>query len=144
MFSEFEVRRELLPVLSIALVLNLVPHYLNSTVLNQNLIFLDMSGTALAAILLGPWWAAFVGVVGSSINGLFFNSYFPFIVVNVFGGLCLGYLTRAAGTWRALLGKRPHRLQRLLTDFVGACVLLGIVCGLLSAVVKLTLYPRMG
>jgi energy-coupling factor transport system substrate-specific component len=55
-------------------------------------IFLDMIGTAVVAIVLGPWWGALVGaitnVVASFISG---PISLPFAVVNVVGALVWGY-----------------------------------------------------
>lgn len=58
--------------------------------------FLDMIGTAVAAIVLGPWWGALVGVItnlgGSLING---PIGIPFALCNVAGGLVWGYGIRS-------------------------------------------------
>jgi energy-coupling factor transport system substrate-specific component len=60
--------------------------------------FLDMIGTAVVAILLGPWWGALVGVMGN-IGGAFFTGPvgIPFAIVNVAGALVWGYGVRSLG-----------------------------------------------
>jgi energy-coupling factor transport system substrate-specific component len=60
--------------------------------------FLDMIGTAVVAILLGPWWGALVGVIGN-VGGAFFTGpvNVPFALVNVAGALVWGYGVRSLG-----------------------------------------------
>jgi len=60
--------------------------------------FLDMIGTAVAAIVLGPWWGALVGIVGN-IGGALFTGpvLIPFALVNVTGALIWGYGVRSLG-----------------------------------------------
>ena len=60
--------------------------------------FLDMIGTAVVAILLGPWWGALVGVMGN-VGGAFFTGPvgIPFALVNVAGALVWGYGVRSFG-----------------------------------------------
>lgn len=64
-------------------------------------IFLDMIGTCVAAIVLGPWWGALVGVItnvgGSLING---PIGIPFALANVAGALVWGYGIRSWGMGR--------------------------------------------
>lgn len=65
--------------------------------------FLDMIGTAVAAIVLGPWWGALVGVItnlgGSLITG---PINIPFALVNVAGALVWGYGIRSWGMGSSL------------------------------------------
>lgn len=60
--------------------------------------FLDMIGTAVAAIVLGPWWGALAGVItnvgGSLITG---PIGIPFALANVAGALVWGYGVRSWG-----------------------------------------------
>ena len=60
--------------------------------------FLDMIGTAVVAILLGPWWGALVGVI-SNTAGAFVTGpvNVPFALVNVAGALVWGYGVRSFG-----------------------------------------------
>lgn len=64
--------------------------------------FLDMIGTAVAAIVLGPWWGALAGVItnigGSLITG---PIGIPFALANVTGALVWGYGVRSWGLGRS-------------------------------------------
>jgi energy-coupling factor transport system substrate-specific component len=63
--------------------------------------FLDMIGTCVAAIVLGPWWGALVGVI-TNVGGSFFNGPIgiPFALANVTGALIWGYGVRSWGMGR--------------------------------------------
>lgn len=60
--------------------------------------FLDMIGTCVAAIVLGPWWGALVGVI-TNVGGSFINGPIgiPFALANVAGALVWGYGVRSWG-----------------------------------------------
>src|SRR3972149_3807964 len=65
----------------------------------QSLLYLDMTGTALAALLLGPWWGAIVALLSSSlVNWLLYPGpgadviVFPWSLVNIAGAFFLGLL----------------------------------------------------
>jgi len=64
--------------------------------------FLDMIGTAVAAIVLGPWWGALVGVI-TNVGGSFINGPIgiPFALANVAGALVWGYGVRSWGLGRS-------------------------------------------
>lgn len=64
-------------------------------------IFLDMIGTCVAAIVLGPWWGALVGVI-TNVGGSFINGPIgiPFALANVAGALVWGYGIRSWGMGR--------------------------------------------
>ncbi len=69
----------------------------------ESILFLDMTGTALVAILLGPWWGAIVALLSNSIvNWLLFPEagadvvIFPWSLVNMAGALFWGMLARQA------------------------------------------------
>lgn len=62
---------------------------------SRRLLYLDMLGTALAGIALGPWWGASVGLVTNML--LYFMlpsspSLLVFAIVNILGGLYWGYM----------------------------------------------------
>jgi energy-coupling factor transport system substrate-specific component len=80
--------------------LNVVGGTINTTL--QLPTFLDMIGTAVVAIVLGPWWGALVGVMGN-IGGAFFTGPvgIPFAIVNVAGALVWGYGVRSLGMGRS-------------------------------------------
>jgi energy-coupling factor transport system substrate-specific component len=66
-------------------------------------IYLDMIGTAIAAIALGPWRGAAVGAA-TNVLGVLSSGWvsIPFAVVNVVGALLWGYGTRRWGLGRTL------------------------------------------
>jgi len=65
--------------------------------------FLDMTGTAVAAITLGPWWGALVGVLSSVVGlGTTAPEELGFTAVNVAGALLWGYGVRRWGMGRTL------------------------------------------
>lgn len=84
-------------------------------------IFLDMVGTAIAAIVLGPWYGAAVGlttnVLGAFESG---SSSIPFAAVNVAGALAWGY-----GVHRLGMG-------RTLPRFFLLNVLVALICSLVA------------
>lgn len=86
-------------------------------------LYLDMIGTAIAAIALGPWYGAAVGV---ATNGLaVINVQDPpglwFALVNVAGALLWGYGVR---TWR--LGRGPLRFLALNAIVAIGCSIVAI------------------
>jgi energy-coupling factor transport system substrate-specific component len=80
----------------VAAALNIVGSTINSALKLPT--FLDMIGTCVSAIVLGPWWGALVGVItnvgGSLING---PIGIPFALANVAGALVWGYGVRSWG-----------------------------------------------
>jgi len=77
-------------VIPVAAALNIVGGYIN-TVLRLP-IFLDMIGTMVTAVILGPWWGALVGAITNIVNSFISGPIsLPFAVVNVAGGLVWGY-----------------------------------------------------
>lgn len=141
---EFCFKEEVLPVLVISVLLNLLGPYLNHRFFGIPLVFLDMVGTAATAVLLGPWWAAAVGVLSNAFNGLALTFYFPFGVVNVVGGVVWGYWYRAYGAPDITAAGKKESIRYwvyLYLSMVGAGAL---AAGTLSTALKLILYPSMG
>src|SRR5207249_608055 len=113
-------------VIFLSLILNFSA---NITVpLLNGLLFLDMLGTALAALALGPWWAATIGVLTNVLlaNIPGHEQYFNYTIVNVSGALLWGYLDR---TWIRVFP--AHNTNRRL---LARITLLGLFCGLLSSI----------
>jgi len=86
-------------------------------------LYLDMIGTAIAAITLGPWHAAAVAIAG---HGLFAGLHsstegLPFALVNVTGALIWGYGARAWG-----LGRTPLRFLLLSLLVALACTVVAV------------------
>lgn len=92
-------------------------------------IHLDMVGTAIAAIALGPWRGAAVGastnVVGALLSG---PTSIPFAIVNVAGALAWGY------------GVRRFGLGRTLPRFLALNVMVAALCTLLAVPILVGLY----
>lgn len=65
--------------------------------------FLDMIGTCVAAIVLGPWWGALVGII-TNVGGSFITGpvNIPFALANVTGALVWGYGVRSWGMGASL------------------------------------------
>jgi hypothetical protein len=70
----------------------------------ESILFLDMTGTALVAFLLGPWWAAIVGLLSNSVvNWLLFPgsggdvAIFPWSLVSMTGAIYWGSIARQTG-----------------------------------------------
>ena len=70
-------------------------------------LWLDMSGTAIAAIVLGPWSGVVVGLAYNTVGALTGElEMIPFALVNVVGALVWGYGARIFGlarTWSRML-----------------------------------------
>lgn len=92
-------------------------------------IFLDMIGTAVAAIALGPWYGVGVGLAsnlaGTAVSG---PDSIPFALVNMAGALVWGY------------GVRRFAMGRTLLRFMGLNVLVAVACTLVAIPVLVLLY----
>jgi len=94
--------RELLVILGLGLLLNYLGLVLSSA--SQTILYLDMTGTAFVAFLLGPWWGAITALLSNTlVNWLFYADpaaamrIFPWALVNMTGGLLWGWMAR--GLW---------------------------------------------
>lgn len=91
-------------------------------------LYLDMVGTAVAAVILGPWWGAGVGLVtnlfGVTVSG---SDSIPFAIVNIAGALVWGYGVRR---WR--MGRTLPRFFALncVTALVSSSLAVPIIMGL--------------
>lgn len=70
----------------------------------ESILFLDMTGTALVAFLLGPWWGAIAALMSNSIvNWLLYPEagadvvIFPWSLVSMTGAFYWGWMARQAG-----------------------------------------------
>ena len=92
-------------------------------------VYLDMVGTAIAAIALGPWRGAAVGA-GTNLIGVLGSGWVsvPFGIVNVLGALVWGY------------GVRRWRLGRTLPRFFGLNVVAALACSLIAVPVIVAVY----
>ena len=101
-----------------AVALNIVGNYINDTLKLPT--FLDMIGTAVVAITIGPWWGALAGALTNTVNGFISSPIsLPFAAVNVIGALVWGY------------GVRWGMAKTLPRYFLLAC-LVALACTLLA------------
>jgi len=92
-------------------------------------LYLDMIGTAIASMALGPWWGAMTGVLVNlgmvGVNGV---ESIPFALVQIVGALAWGY------------GVRRWRMARSLPRYVGLNVLVAACCSLAAVPVLLVFF----
>ena len=139
--QEFDLLAEVLPIALAGILLNVAGRQIAQYYSGP---FVDMTGTAFTAFLLGPWWAAAVASATTIINGNFFENYFPFGVVNIMGGLVWGYLARRADLPNRVFTWKEGASGRIVLWTLILTVAGGFACGLASTCVKLVLYPELG
>lgn len=55
-------------------------------------LWLDMGGTAMIAMLFGPWWGCLAGLLTNIVLFLLVSPiYLPYAVINMVGGIIIGY-----------------------------------------------------
>ncbi|SRR5579862_5070080 len=126
--SPFLWNKEVLPIVSIGIVTNFVALTLSSRL--TNILYLDMTGTAFVALLLGPWYGAITGLISNSlVNWILYPGagadlvVFPWSLVNMTGGFFWGYLARTSRLRDYFLSP-PHHARdhiKLLFLFGGGC-----------------------
>lgn len=125
------VRAALLVALG-CLALNMVGRVL-VVVIPEIPLYLDMVGTAVAAVILGPWWGAGVGLstnlLGVPVSG---SHSIPFAIVNIAGALAWGY------------GVRRWRMGRTLPRFFALNCLVALVCTSLAVPIIVALGGETG
>lgn len=119
--------RDVVLVMVVSLGINLVGREL--VVFLELSIYADMIGTAVAAMVLGPWRGAAVGIA-TNLIGVIPSGWesLPFAVVNVAGALVWGY------------GVRRWRMGRSLPRFFVLNLLVAAVCSMLAVPVLLGMY----
>ncbi|HWI42157.1 MAG TPA: hypothetical protein VNS81_00955 [Nocardioides sp.] len=120
-------RRRLAVVLVACLAINLVGRGLVDAL--HLPLYLDMVGTAIAAVVVGPWHGALAGVLtnlgGVPISG---SDSLAFAVVNVAGALVWGY------------GVRRFGMGRTIPRFLALSVVVALVCTTLAVPILVVLY----
>jgi len=129
--SPFLFRQEILIIAGAGVVLNYVG--LALSVQLKSVLYLDMSGTAVTALLLGPWWGGAVGLISNFVNWLLYpesgadKMIFPWSLVNMAGGIFWGYMGRRANfrTYVKTGGDSdlPHLRYLATFGFLGAFVM---------------------
>ena len=100
----------------------------------ESILYLDMTGTALVAFLLGPWWGAIVALLSNSVvNWLLFPDsgaevmIFPWSLVSMTGAMYWGWMARQAGFQRYLRTGKSSALSHgwflYIYGVVGAAVM---------------------
>jgi len=97
----FLLYRELLIIIPAGVLLNYLGLMLS--IRFHSILYLDMTGTAMVAFLLGPWWGSVTALLSSSlVNWLAYPgegadaAVFPWVLVNMTGGLLWGILAQKA------------------------------------------------
>jgi len=107
-------------LIPVSVALNIVGGYIASAL--RLPVYLDMIGTAISAIVLGPWWGALVGVLTNTGSALISGPVsLPFALVNVVGALLWGY------------GVRSWKLGRTIPRFFLLNVIVAIACTIVAA-----------
>ncbi len=92
-------------------------------------LFLDMIGTAVVAIALGPWYGALVGLTSSALGALAANPVsLAFSLVNIAGALVWGY------------GVRSWRMRSPWWRFVLLSMAVALVCSLVAVPINVLLF----
>lgn len=105
---------------SVILAAGLILNYIGLTLSRhlESILFLDMTGTALVAFLLGPWWGAIAALLSNSVvNWLLYPEtgadvvIFPWSVVSMVGACYWGWMARQAGFQKYLRTGRSSALS---------------------------------
>lgn len=100
----------------------------------QSILYLDMIGTALTALLLGPWWGALVALLSSAlVNWLLYPEagadvvIFPWVLVNMTGAFCWGMMARRPAFRTYVKSPRAsavaHAGYLMIFGMLGACLM---------------------
>lgn len=96
-------------------------------------LYLDMPGTAFAAIALGPWWGALVGMLTNLLGALTSGWVsLPFGLVNVAGALIWGY------------GVRRYRAGSTIPRFFVLNVAVGVACSIVAVPILMLVFDGIG
>jgi energy-coupling factor transport system substrate-specific component len=107
-------------LIPVCVALNIVGGYIASAL--RLPVYLDMIGTAISAIVLGPWWGALVGVLTNGGSALISGPVsLPFALVNVVGALIWGY------------GVRSWKMGRTIPRFFLLNVIVAVACTIVAA-----------
>src|SRR5699024_3317496 len=95
-----DAKRRILPVLGVMIACVIIDGTGHALVGTLHLaLYLDMIGTAISAMVLGPWYGVAVAVLGTATGTLIHGTMaLPFALVNVAGALAWGYGARRRGT----------------------------------------------
>lgn len=129
-------RYEVLPIVSMALFLNVVGWGIASQ--NPSILYLDMTGTAAASFLLGPWWGAIIGILSNLISAKIYPTQAdvvlaPWMLVNLTGGVYWGLMART-WTFRQYVKNPPLRVLPRVKTHIWYLFWFGLVGAFVMAV----------
>ena len=130
--SSYLLLQELTVIVAAGVLLNYLGLMLSLRL--QSILYLDMVGTALAALLLGPWWGALTALLSSAlVNWVLYPGpgadvvIFPWVLVNMTGGFFWGFLAQRVVFRKYVKAPRTSALSHasyLMTfGVVGAAVM---------------------
>jgi len=123
---------------SVIIAAGLILNYIGLTLSRhlESILFLDMTGTALVAFLLGPWWGAIAALLSNSVvNWLLYPEtgadvvIFPWSLVSMTGACYWGWMARKAGFQKYLRTGRSSALSHawfLYIFGVGSAILMSL------------------
>ena len=114
----------------ICIIINALGHILAS-IFNE-LLYLDMIGTCIGAMLLGPWFGALIGLVTNVILEFFQSGFLEYAVVNMTGAILIGYWSK---DWTQIKFE-TRDYKKLFWFVIWSGLSLGILCSLLAIYVK--------
>ncbi|PYS21930.1 MAG: hypothetical protein DMF72_15385 [Acidobacteria bacterium] len=131
--SSYSLRYEVPAVVAASLLLNLAGWGITSR--NPHILYLDMAGTAATAFLIGPWWAATVGIITPFVVAAIYPSeasviLTPWMLVHLAGGIFWGLMARRNNFRRYVNGEHDGLFAQTKSNLsflfwygvVGACV----------------------
>ena len=158
--GEYVYRDEVLPILTIGVAFNLATSFIVAWAkgaygfgfgwyLGIGHLFQDTSGTCFAALVLGPWWGATVGVISSTLNTFWiseqFGDAFAYTCVQIGLALAWGYAGRLVSAEETLVNLPFSALNwRSLRAFAALLVAGALTATILADLVKATLLEKAG
>jgi len=118
--------RKIAIIMLAGIVLNIVPHQIGLALFGENFpLFLDMIGTAVVALALGPWWGVILAIItlvpwSLSVEPSLVSAVWGFAPVTIAGALIWGY------------GVRRFALGRSLPRFILLNLIVAVVCSLIA------------
>lgn len=141
--SAYLFGQELIVICAIGLILNFVGLAVSIRV--WSILYLDMTGTAVVAFLLGPWWGAVVGTLSNAVlNWLLFPqqpyaAFLPWTLVNIAGGLVWGFLGRTERFRDNIEAHESYNVPSLFNYLLVFGVLPSIIMGFVGTCVQAVL-----
>lgn len=158
--GEYVYRDEVLPILTIGVAFNLATSFIVAWAkgaygfgfgwyLGIGHLFQDTSGTCFAALVLGPWWGATVGVISSTLNTFWiseqFGDAFAYTCVQIGLALAWGYVGRLVSAEETLVHAPSAALNwKSVRAFLALLIAGALTATVLADLVKATLLEKAG